>query len=105
MKVTPDTKFSDYEKGKKEAARKHKGPVTHMTVKPAGGGKYVTEAHHENMGTSEMYQPSTVTKKAHPNLKAASKHMHAMFKEPIGDEPEGAETPQDKEEKEAGVAA
>lgn len=93
MAVKESTSFHEYEKHKKgEATKQRKGPVTHVTVKKAGKG-FVSEAHHENMG-SEQYAPGHVTKKVHPSVEHASKHMASMF----GETPKVATTPENKEE-------
>lgn len=92
MKVTEKTDFHSFEKGKHaEAGKKRKGPVTEVRVKKAGKG-YVSEAHHENMGP-EQYMPGQVTKKAHPTVEHAAKHMGKMFGETpaIDSTPEMAE--------------
>lgn len=101
MAVKETTSFHDFEKAKKgEATKKRKGPVTHFEVKPAGGGKYVSTARHENMGSGPMYEPAMETKKSHPTIEHAAKHMAAMF----GEKPAIPSTPENEEENAAAGA-
>lgn len=77
-----ETSFEDYEKGKKGAtAKKRRGPVSHMTVKPVAGG-FVTEADHEDMGgggNSMMMHMPTRTKKHHKTAEEMGSHISVKF--------------------------
>lgn len=78
--MKPETKFEDYEKGKKGAeVKKRRGPVRHISIHPVANG-FVSEAEHEDMGNGKemMFSPNR-TKKHHKSAEDMGSHVSKMF--------------------------
>ena len=106
------TTFEQYEKWKKgAAAKKARGPVRHMTIKPVAGG-FVSEAEHEDMSNGQETYLSfgmNRTKKHHKDPHELASHISKTFggrqMVPVGEEAEeeseaaGAGKPNSDEDK------
>jgi hypothetical protein len=90
-KAKADMNFQDFEKSKKDAAKKamKKGPVHHMSVEPAemnGAKGYLTTAHHEPPAATRKTGPgmpfdheAMISKAFHKTPEEAGSHMSMMM--------------------------